>query len=244
MSATDRYLSIDGSVVSLFPFYVRGVVLAYDVKNGPSSPELVGLLREAEKGVAEKADAAGLPAHPRIASWREAYKVLGVKPNDFRPSIEAMARRVVRGQQIPSISALVDIGNVLSLHHLVPAGAHAIDVVTGGLELRRATGDEEFVPFGSTEMEHPDPGEVIFVEGKTVVTRRWSWRQANHTLTLPETTAIELNVDALPPVGRGEVEAICAEAIDLIRRFCGGRLGFRILDRDNPRISLSLPGSA
>ena len=85
---------------------------------------------------------------------------------------------------------------------------------------------------------------MIFVEGKTVVTRRWSWRQANHTLTLPETTAIELNVDALPPVGRGEVEAICAEAIDLIRRFCGGRLGFRILDRENPRISLSLPGSA
>ena len=241
MSATERHYSIDAGVFSLFPSYVRGVVLAFDVKNGPSSPELVALLREAERSVGEKADAASLPAHPRIASWREAYRTLGVKPNDFRPSIEAMARRVVRGQQIPSISALVDIGNVLSLRHLVPAGAHAIDVVTGDLELKRARGEEEFVPFGGTEPERPDPGEVVFVDGKTVLTRRWSWRQANHTLTLPETTAIELNVDALPPVGREEVEAICEEAVGLIHRFCGGRLGIRVLDRETPRIPLTLP---
>ncbi len=34
-----------------------------------------------------------------------------------------MARRVAKGQELPSINALVDIGNVLSLRHLVPLGA-------------------------------------------------------------------------------------------------------------------------
>lgn len=101
---------------------------------------------------------------------------------------------------MPSINALVDIGNILSLRYLLPIGAHAIDVVSHDITLCIATGEEEFVPFGSEQVEHPVPGEIIFAEGNTVLTRRWSWRQAIHTMTLPTTTAIEFNVDGLPPV--------------------------------------------
>ncbi len=139
---------------------------------------------------------------------------------------------------LPSISALVDLGNVMSLRHLLPAGAHAIDLLNGDIELRFATGDEDFVAFGSEELEHPLPGEVIFAEGKTVLTRRWTWRQGNHTLTLPETTAIEFNVDGLPPVTRAEVEVACAEVAELIQRFCGGSTRIDYLTRrDTPHLS-------
>ncbi len=127
-----------------------------------------------------------------------AFRKTGVKPAEFRSSIEAMARRVAKGQELPSINALVDIGNVLSLRHLVPTGGHALDDVRGDLVLRAATGEETFVPFGGTETEHPLPGEIVFAEGDVVLTRRWSWRQGVHTLTLPESTSIEFNVDGLP----------------------------------------------
>jgi hypothetical protein len=40
-----------------------------------------------------------------------------------------------------------------------------------GYFLRPATGDESFVPFGSEEAEHPEPGEIVFAEGATVLTR-------------------------------------------------------------------------
>ncbi|MCE5255098.1 MAG: hypothetical protein LLG45_13005, partial [Actinomycetia bacterium] len=178
---------------------------------------------------------------PRIKSWREAYRAFGAKPAEFRSSVEAMARRALRGDQLPSISALVDLGNVMSLRHLIPAGAHAIDLLNGDIELRFATGGEDFVAFGSEELEHPLPGEVIFVENgtNTVLTRRWTWRQGNHTLTLPETTAIEFNVDGLPPVTRGEIEAACAEVAELIQRFCGGTSRIDYLTAETPRISLA-----
>ena len=153
-------------------------------------------------------------AHPRIASWRAAFKALGINPKDFRCSVEAMARRALKGQQLPSINALVDIGNILSLRHLVPMGGHAIDHAVEGYLLRPATGPETFVPFGTDQAEHPDPGEIIYAEGETVLTRRWSWRQANHSLTLPETTAIQFNLDGLAPVARAELEAIGAELAD------------------------------
>jgi DNA/RNA-binding domain of Phe-tRNA-synthetase-like protein len=149
-----------------------------------------------------------------------------------------MARRALRNEPLPSINALVDIGNLLSLRHLMPVGSHAIDLLKGDISLRLATGAEEFVAFGTTEMEHPLPGEVIFAEGNTVLTRRWTWRQAQHTLTLPETTAIEFNVDGLPPVPRAEVNQACAEVVELVQRFCGGRARVETLSEGNPSISL------
>ncbi len=231
--------SISPEIFVRFPGYVRGVVVAHEVDNGPSPTDLVQMLREAEESVRARLSLEQIAEEPRIKCWRDAYRAFGAKPAEFRSSVEAMARRALRGDELPAINALVDIGNVVSLRHLIPAGGHAIDLLNGDIELRFATGDEEFVPFGSEEMEHPVPGEVVFVEGNTVLTRRWTWRQGNHTLTLPETRAIEFNVDGLPPVSRAEIEAACAEVAELIRRFCGGTSRIDYLTVDNPRISLA-----
>jgi DNA/RNA-binding domain of Phe-tRNA-synthetase-like protein len=228
-----RY-TIAQEVFAQFPGYVRGVVAADAVRNGDSPAELIQLLREAEIGLRASVKADAVAQHPRLASWREAYRSFGAKPSEFRPSMEAMARRVLKNNEIPSISALVDIGNILSLRRLVPCGGHAIDVLTQDIALRRATGEEEFVAFGSEVMEHPLPGEIVFVEGNTVLTRRWTWRQARHTLVVPETTSLELNVDGLPPVLPAEVEEICREAMELIARFCGGTMRFELLSAEHP----------
>jgi len=230
--------SVAGEVFARFPGYVRGVVLAHGVANGESPPELLGMLRAAEASVRDRLDLEGLAGQPRIASWREAFRALGVKPSEFRSSIEALVRRVLRDRELPSINALVDIGTIVSLRHLVPTGGHAIDVVTRDLALRAATGDEEFVPMGSDQVEHPAPGEIVFVEGRTVLTRRWSWRQGNHTLTLPTTTAVEFNVDGLPPVTRLEVEEVCREVEELVTRFCGGHVRHELITREHPRIGI------
>ncbi len=235
---SDLFYSIRDEIFSLFPDYVRGVVLAFEVTNAESPQNLVGMLRAAEASVRDRLNLEELTSHPKIASWREAFRKAGIKPSEFRASIEAMTRRVLRHQELPSINTLVDIGNILSLRHLLPTGAHAIDVVSHDLVLCRASGDEEFVPFGSKQVEHPVPGEIIFKEGNTVLTRRWSWRQATHTLTLLTTTAIEFNVDALPPVTKSEVEGVCQELMELVQQFCGGKLHFEILSSLNPKIAL------
>lgn len=238
----ELYYSISDEVFSKFPGYVRGVVIAQEVHNGDSPPELVAMLREAEASLRQKTSLEQIAAHPNIAAWREAFRQMGVKPSEFRSSIEALGRRALREQELPSINALVDIGNVLSLRHLAPAGGHAIDVLTGDIALRPATGQEIFVPFGEgpeAAPEHPNPGEIVFVEGNTVLTRRWVWRQSNHTLTLPTSRDYELNIDGLPPVTPAQVEQICQEGMELIQRFCGGRLWYEIISQQNPRIRLS-----
>jgi DNA/RNA-binding domain of Phe-tRNA-synthetase-like protein len=236
----NSFYTIEDDIFKQFPGYCRGVVLAFGVKNSISPPALTELLRKAEAELRDRINKDEIATHPRLASWREAYRSFGAKPTKFRSSIEAMVRRVVNNNELPSINAIVDIGNIISLRHLVTVGGHAIDVVKEDIELKKATGEEEFVPFGSDKMEHPLPGEIIFTEGNTVLTRRWSWRQANHTLTLESTTAVEMNVDGLPPVAMIEVEEICQEVIAMIERFCGGKLRYEILRENNPRMELTM----
>ena len=57
--------------------------------------------------------------------------------------------------------------------------------------------------------------------------------------TLPETTAIEFNVDGLPPVTRAEVETACDEVTELVQRFCGGTSRTAYLAAETPTISLA-----
>lgn len=236
---SELHYTIDPAIFTAFPGYVRGVVFAYDVHNGATPPVLVELLRAAEAAARERLALESLITTPRIAAWREAFRTLGYKPGDFRPSIEALLRRVLRGQDLPSINALVDIGTVISLRHLLPIGGHAIDTLTEDIALRPAIGMERFTAFGAEELEHPTPGEFIFVEGEVILTRRWSWRQAQHTLVMPQTRALEFNVDGLPPVTGDEVESICQEVSELVTRFCGGWTRVALLTSEQPHVAFS-----
>ncbi len=231
-------LRIAPEIFTQFPAYCRGVVIAHGIHNGPSPEELIASLREAEAALAAQLTPETLLTNPRLASWREAYRKVGVKPADFRPSVEALARRTIRKDPLPAINTIVDLGNLFSIRYILPVGAHAIDVLTQDMELRLATGQEVFEPFGSDAIEHPLPGEIIFVVGSTVLTRRWTWRQAKHTLVTPETTAVEINVDGLPPVTVGEVEKICEEMAEMVKKYCGGEARIGILRMGSPDLSL------
>jgi len=231
--------SISPDIFTSFPGYVRGVVIAHDVSNGPSSVELVQMLRDAEESVRARVNPDQVAEEPRIKSWREAYRAFGAKGNSDAQCNLASALIEGDGVQQDVIKGIDLLNEALDQDNAVALYLGGWYLLNGDIELRFATGDEDFVPFGSQESEHPLPGEVVFVEGKTVLTRRWTWRQGNHTLTLPDTTAIEFNVDGLPPVTRNEVEAACAEVEELIQRFCGGSSRIDYLTAETPRISLA-----
>jgi DNA/RNA-binding domain of Phe-tRNA-synthetase-like protein len=233
-----RQYIISSEVFAKFPAYLRGVVIAHGVRNDKSPDALVQSLRSAEEALCARLSPENILTHPRIESWREAYRSIGIKPSDFRPSVEALTRRVLKRDPLPTISTLVDIGSLVSIQSILPIGAHAIDHVTQDIGLRLATGEEVFEPFGSDAVEHPQPGEIIFVEGNTVLTRRWTWRQAKHTLVVPETTAVEFNVDGLPPVLQAEVEKLCQEVATLVQQYCGGTVRWEVLSSNHPRIGL------
>jgi DNA/RNA-binding domain of Phe-tRNA-synthetase-like protein len=233
-----KTVQISMEIFERFPDYCRGIVIADSVNNVTSPDDLVDQLRAEEQKIRTELAGVDLNTLARLESWRDAFRMLGIKPTRMRPSIDALIRRVVSGNPLPSINALVDIGNLLSLRFMLPVGVHAIDVVQQGMQLRKATGNEIFQPFGSDEQEQVEPGEIIFTDGDQVMTRRWVWRQAEHTLVHYSTSAVEYNVDGMPPVTPAIVEEVCGQLSEWVGRYCGGKIKSGMLNRSNPEIPL------
>jgi DNA/RNA-binding domain of Phe-tRNA-synthetase-like protein len=72
------------------------------------------------------------------------YKRVGLDPTKTRPSSEALARRVRRGDDLPRINSLVDVVNWCSLESRLPFGLYDADRIEGDVVLRLGRAGEEY----------------------------------------------------------------------------------------------------
>ncbi|MDR1919386.1 MAG: hypothetical protein LBQ65_07045 [Tannerellaceae bacterium] len=88
-----------------------------------------------------------------IRATRQAYKRLGKDPNRYRPSAEALCRRVLRGLPLYRIDTLVDIVNLVSLKTGYSIGAFDRDKLQGDrLELGVGKEGELYHAIGRGEL--------------------------------------------------------------------------------------------
>ena len=229
---------VDQEIFERFPDYVRAVVVARGINNEGVQSEVEEMLREAEARCEALFAQENLTTHPRIASWREAYKTLNMRPGKNYSSIEALARRARGGSPVFYINTLVALMNGFSLKHLVPCGGDDVDAAHGDLVLRLAAGDERFLPLGQEEVSHPEPGEAVYVDSEQVLCRRWNWRQGDGTKVTPATCNVLVNIDCLPPVERAEAETLVVELAGLVERFCGGSVRHHVITAGEPAVEI------
>ena len=161
----------------LFPEACFGVVVAEEVDNQTADGAISALLEAQARTLNQELGGTDVREHPHVAVWREAFRKLGLNPNKFPSSIEALAKRITKRAELPSINKIVDLVNILSLKYLLPMGAHDRQILPGDIELRQARPEDIFIPFGSPEPEPVDAGEVVYATGNQVRTRKWVWRQ-------------------------------------------------------------------
>lgn len=175
--------------------------------------------------------------HPNIQAWRRAYRQFGCDPHDYRCSAEALARQVVKGNDIWGINPLVDLYNFISLKYTVPVGGEDAGKVQGEVQLKRATGTKQFIRLGGTDNEPPEPGEVVYADDEGVLCRRWNWREADRTKLTPETTSAILVIETIPPTTAEQLQQATQELAQLVERWCGGNLKTAVLDQRNLSVS-------
>jgi DNA/RNA-binding domain of Phe-tRNA-synthetase-like protein len=233
-------LSIDPQIFATFPGVLLGVVVARDLDN-QASPEdaaaLAALLRTEEARVRSELAGGTLSEHPRIAPWREAYRKFGVAPKRATSSIENLLRRVLRGEELRPINRLVDLYNVVSLRHLLPAGGEDLGRVEGDVRLGFAAADEPAVILlGEAEARPPHAGEVRYRDTAGTLCRRFNWKEADRTKLTAATTGALLVLEALPPARIDDLERALADLVALVSRFCGGRVEADLLDASHPEL--------
>jgi DNA/RNA-binding domain of Phe-tRNA-synthetase-like protein len=228
--------SIQKELFDLLPDLTIGVVVAKGVDNTRASKEIEALLDQTVEKMKSSFGSDKAQDHPRIKPWRNAFSKLGISGSKFPSSIEAMARRVLKGDPFPKINALVDLYNSISLKYLIPMGGHDLDTLVGDIYLRFAEGWEPFTPMGGGETAVVPKGEPVYRDDREVLTRNWVWRQCEKDKTTEKTRNIFIPIDVLGEVGSERANEIIEDLSLLIPRYLGGAIFSARLNRENPTV--------
>ena len=110
-------------------------VVECDVVNTVSDEQLWKEITEMETHIRTTCKLEDIHKFPPIQATRQAYKRLGKDPNRYRPSAEALRRRILRELPLYKIDTLVDIINLLSIQSGYSIGGFDAGKIDGDLVL-------------------------------------------------------------------------------------------------------------
>ncbi|MGC7845610.1 B3/B4 domain-containing protein [Desulforudis sp. 1088] len=224
---------ISEKVFEALPTVCFGAVVARGVDNRGRRPEINALLDQSIVTVKDKFKDAKLKEHPDVLCYREAFQKLGLNPNKFPCSVEALTARVLKGGSLPDINPAVNLVNAISLKYTLPMGAHDLDTVHGDMHVRFSSAGDVFLPFGQNEPEILEEGELVYIDGREVRTRRWIWRQSDRGKVISESRNIFFPIDGFSDCNREAVLAARDELAGYLQRFFKCEINTFYLDIDN-----------
>ncbi|MEZ4962902.1 MAG: phenylalanine--tRNA ligase beta subunit-related protein [Saprospiraceae bacterium] len=118
------------------------------VKVAPSSPELLQFIQKELTHVQEKLVLENIHDLPPLHAAREAYKSFGKDPSRYRPSAEALLRRVVQGKGLYQINNVVDALNLVSAKSGFSIGGYDCGKISGDIRFGKGEANEPYEAIG------------------------------------------------------------------------------------------------
>src|SRR6266851_3288544 len=225
-------------ILARYPGVAGGVILARDMTNGPTPKDLQAAFQAEQQATLQRIGTTPLSQLETLSAWRSAFRSFGVEPTQYRSAAEALLRRLTKKGDIPSINLLVDLGNLVSIRYALPVAVFDTHTLHGAVTVHFADGSERYTTLGQDEVEHPEPGEVVFSdETKLVIARRWCWRQSDQSAAQQKTTQAIITVEAHHAEGKQDVDAALDDLLTLLRMYAGGNFLSGRLDASKRAIS-------
>jgi DNA/RNA-binding domain of Phe-tRNA-synthetase-like protein len=176
---------------------------------------------------------------PEIQAWRRAFARMGLKPTQYRCASESLLRRFRKEGSLPSLHPLVDLCNAIALAFATPIAIFDVTQVTGHLEVRYASGDEEYLTFAG-ELEHPSVREVIFSDAVGQAhARRWTNRQSGRSAVRDSTTAVLIVAEALHEAAPADMPKLTTAIAAELSAHWGVQSATAILTSVTPRFTFA-----
>lgn len=209
---------VEDKIETVCPSFVGACVEA-DVENSAYSEELWKLIDEQCEKFRQTLTTDTVKDISAIAATRRVYKACGKDPSRYRPSSEALIRRVLQGKQLYQIDTLVDLINLASITY-----GYSI----GGFDAEKFSGDTLSLGVGREGEPYEGIGRgMLNIAGLPV------YRDAIGGVGTPtsdnERTKMGLATRRLVALVNGydgneeTVRATAQLIVQLVERFCNGR---------------------
>ena len=140
-------ISVSEQIYQACPRLYLGII-SCDVVNTPSDEALWDEIAAEEESLRLSMRMEEIARRIPIYETRQAYKKLGKDPNRYRPSAEALCRRILKGYPLYKIDTLVDLINLVSIRTGYSIGGFDAGKIKGDLILGVGKADELFTGIG------------------------------------------------------------------------------------------------
>ncbi|MHC1719803.1 MAG: B3/4 domain-containing protein [Clostridiaceae bacterium] len=228
--------TVKPEVFKLNPDIRFGIIVARGLNNQETSSEDTERLRKSEENARKTIKVEELKIQPIIKGYRSVLEKAGINPNKFVNSMEAMMKRVLKGGQLPAINSLVDLCNAISVENQVSLGGHDLADIEDDLSVGFTKGGEKFLPFGAEEYEAVEPGELVFISGDMVQTRKWVWRQSELGKMTLETKDVFFQLTGFDDGPESPLSKALDALEEVLKEKFGGTYKRYIVSPENPEI--------
>ncbi len=232
---------ISEEIFNRFPNLCVAVIVGEGIRNTASGPETEKILSAAAAGIHNLLQDSSVKERREVAVWRDAFQLLGINPNKYPSSIEALLKRIAKKPQFPCINGVVDLVNAAGIKNMVPIGAHDMDKMQGDVQIRFSREGDLFTPFGSAAQERVPPGEPVYADDLEVRTRMWVWRQGEKNKITTASSRIFFPIDGFHEATEQNILSAGNELADHLHQFFRCRVRKYWVDKDSPQADLEEP---
>ncbi|TWT24248.1 B3/4 domain-containing protein [Planomicrobium sp. CPCC 101110] len=137
-------ISINPKILEILPDFKIGTIHYNNITVSESPQMLKGRLQLFQEQLYFDLEEKEFTDFPGLLEWQLVWKALGADPSRYRPSAEALFRRIRKQNYLTPIHSGVDMNSFLSLQYEIPLGLYDADKISGTVKISIGTEQDQY----------------------------------------------------------------------------------------------------
>lgn len=137
-------LTVNPKIREILPEFKIGIIHYNNITVSGSPQMLKGRLQLFQEQLFFDLEDKDLFDFPGLLEWKLIWKAFGADSNRYRPSAEALYRRIKKQNYLNPVHSGVDMNSFLSLQYEIPLGLYDADLIDGNVEITVGTDNDQY----------------------------------------------------------------------------------------------------
>jgi DNA/RNA-binding domain of Phe-tRNA-synthetase-like protein len=156
-------ITITDAIKNKMPNFKIGVIEYGNITVSSTPQMLKGRLHLFQESLMFDMETKEISEFEGLKEWRTMFKQFGTDPSKYRPSVEALYRRVKKGNVLMTDNSAIDINNFFSMQYEIPLGIYNMDAIESPISITIGDSSSQYDALN---------GRVVNMEGKLVTSDR------------------------------------------------------------------------